>query len=185
MKNKNQTTITEKSFLPTVEIFFIFILLLSFLTFCSNGENGNDDAVTKYYNVDITYNATFPEVSTYTGEGDATLQDYGDHATIESTITVGGKTFNADFEGVITGDQFSLNTTTFQVRYEFDGVTYTEDITIDFDDFSVAGENLTITGEYEAVTNPGNTTESGTVTIVATKTDEPDKILQGKTITDI
>jgi hypothetical protein len=158
----------------------LLILMLFPLSFCS--KKGNDDSSeTIYYDVHITYNATYPEVSTYYGNGDATLHDYGDHATISGTISVGQLSFDAEFEGDLNGDQFVLVTTNFQVQYELNGVTYTEDITINFAAFTIWGDTVTATGDYTAVTNPGATTESGTVTFVATKKDNP-KIT---TITDI
>ena len=137
----------------TVTVLLLILMFISF-TFCSR--KGNDDSSeTKYYEVQITYNATYPNVCTYYGNGDATLYDYGDHATISGTIAVGQRSFEAEFQGVLNGDRFTVTTTSFQVQYEFNGVTYTEDITIDFSAFSISGGTVTATGDYTAVTNPG------------------------------
>ena len=170
--------------LRTIVTILVLMPMLFCLSFCSSGGNG-DSSETKYYEVQITYNATYPDVCTYYGNGDATLYDYSDHATITGTITVGQSSFDAEFEGVLNGDQFSLTTTNFQVQYESNDVIYTEDITIDFNDFTITGETVTATGDYVAVTNPGATTESGTVTFVATKTNNSGEALKGATITDL
>jgi len=164
-------------------LFLVLFSVIGILTLpcCSGCNGGSGTADSNEYTVEITYNATYPEVSTYYGHGEATLYDYGDHATISGTITVGGSSFDADFEGNIEGNNFIPITTNFQVQYEFNGVTYTEDITIDFDAFNVSGEEVTATGDYTAVTNPDNTTESGTVTFVATKA----KVSKANTITDL
>lgn len=164
-------------------LFLVLFSVIGILTLpcCSGCNGGSDTADSNEYTVDITYNATYPEVSTYYGHGEATLYDYGDHATISGTITVGGSSFDADFEGNIEGNNFIPITTNFQVQYEFNGVTYTEDTTIDFNAFSILGDEVSATGEYTAVTNPGNTNESSTVTFVATKI----RNLNSNTITDL
>lgn len=170
---------THCRFYAQVKIAFLLLMVIG-LSFCSkSGGDGSSDATN--YAVQITYNETYPEVSTYYGSGDATFYDYGDHGKIEGTITVGGATYEAEFEGTLSGTTFTVTTTTFQVKYEVYDQAYTEEITIDFDAFNVSGEEVTATGDYTAVTNPGNTTESGTVTFVATKIRD----LNSNTITDL
>ncbi len=163
-----------------VMIIFVVVPLSISLTCCSK-KSGNDSTDSNFYMVDVTYNATSPDIYTYYGTGEATFYNYGDHGRIEGSVTVGGATFDAEFEGTISGNTFTVTTTTFQVEYEFNGVTYTETITIDFNAFSILGDEVTATGDYVAVTNPGNTTESGTVTFVATKTID----LKSNSVTDL
>jgi len=161
----------ENKIFRAKNIFCLLVVLIIIISFCSCCKKRTGDSTDMiYYDVHITYNATFPNVCTYYGDGDAILYDYGDHATISGTITVGQATFSAEFEGTLEGDTFTLTTTTFQVQYEFDDQTYTEEITIDFNDFSISGTTVTATGDYTAVTNPGNTTEAGSVTFLATET---------------
>ena len=141
------------SWCATVTVLFLMLMFFC-VSFCSR--KGNDDSSeTKYYEVQITYNATYPNVCTYYGNGGATMYDYGDHATITGTLAVGQRSFEAEFQGALNGDQFIVTTTSFQVQYEFNGVTYTEDITINFSAFSISGGTVTATGDYTAVTNPG------------------------------
>ncbi len=165
-----------KSFVSIILLVYMSILMTS----CSK-KTGNDSTDSTFYTVNVAYNATSPDVCTYYGAGEATFYDYGDHGKIEGSVTVGGATFDAEFEGTITGNSFTVTTTTFQVQYEFNGVIYTETITIDFNAFSILGDEVTATGDYVTVTTPGNTTESGTVTFVATKTID----LESNSITDL
>lgn len=170
--------------LPERMIILVFMLLIFCISSCSSSGNG-DSAESQDYTVQITYNVNDPEVYTYSGAGAATLQVEGNQVTITGTITVGQLSFSAEFEGDLDGDQFTLITTNFQVQYDFEGVTYTEDITISFPAFTIAGGIITATGDFIAITNPGATTESGTVTIVATEIQNTDRPQKGTLLTDI
>ncbi|HPE34849.1 MAG TPA: hypothetical protein PLI65_08640 [Bacteroidales bacterium] len=155
----------------------VLLLLLSFYS-CNKDEENNPSTQEEHYDVELVFNITVPETYTFNATGDIMLKIEGNEATVNGTFDIGQLSYDdLEFKGSLNGDQFTLTTTYYQVQYQFDGVTYTEDITLAVPAFSISGEMITGGGDIEVIKNPGNTTESGTFTFSATKKTETEKVI--------
>lgn len=153
----------------------LLILLVTVANSCKKDENNNNDnnnTQTQQWEIEIAVNITDPEPSPFTISGDVDITIDGDQVTFTGDYTIGNLSFeNVIFEGMLTGTQVSMTTSEYQVTFESNGTTYTEDISWSLAPFNVLGNTATGAGTITATKNPGNTTESGTYTFTTTRVD--------------
>jgi len=152
---------------------FVFFLIISInLSSCKKNSDKatNSDVIEQEWDLLLTFNIVDPAVYTFFGTGDIDIMIDGDDVTISGTFTIGNLSYDdLVFEGKLNGDQFTLLTDSYQVQFEFDGVLYTETITITVPNFTFGENNVTGGGDIHILKNPGAETESGTFTFVATE----------------
>lgn len=150
----------------------LFILFLFTLVSCNkDDENDNPNPLkSETWETEVTFNITEPAVYSFLATGDVNLIENGGNVTITGSFTIGDLTYeDLEFQGEINGDMFTLITTNYQVQYEFNGTTYTEDVTLVVPPFLFTDQSASGSGDIEIVTNPGSSVESGTISIAANK----------------
>jgi len=150
---------------------FLFLSMLFMLLLWSCKTNEDDPAQTEEWDMEINVNLTEPPPPSpfdITGVAEVEIDD--EQVTFTGTYDVGNLTYeNVVFHGTVNGNQLTLTTTEYQVTYEFQGTTYTEDISWVLPAFPVSANSATGSGTIVAVKTPGNITESGTFSFTATK----------------
>jgi len=149
-----------------------FILLILTLISCKKDEDNDNPEPPpgEAWEMEVTFNITEPATYSFNANCDIDVAQSGNNVTISGTYTIGDLSYDdLVFEGVLNGDQFTLSTNAYQVQYEFDGTTYTEDISMVVPPFTFAGGTASGGGDIDIVTNPGNSVESGTFSFTANK----------------
>ena len=156
-----------------LKVIFLFSLItLIGLSSCKKDSNKVTDPsiIEEKWEILITFFITDPGVYSFTETGDLDVVIEGEDVTITGVYTIGNLTFeDIVFYGTVKNDQFTLNTNTYQVQFDFDGITYTEVLTFTISEYTQTESGATANGDIHVVKTPGNTTESGTFTFVATK----------------
>ena len=157
--------------LPKTILLFSLITLMG-LSSCKKDSNNVTDPtiIEEKWEILITFYITDPDVYSFTETGDLDVVIEGKNVTITGVYTIGNLTYeDIVFYGTVEDDQFTLDTNTYQVQFEFDGITYTEVLTFTISEYTQTETGATGSGDIHVVKTPGNTTESGTFTFVATK----------------
>lgn len=147
-------------------LIFIAILLIT-LASCKQSDN---DSETEQWEVTINIDITEPDPSPFTAYGDVEVTISGTHYTMKGTFTIGNQTHeNIILEGTYDGMNATMTTDQIEVQFEFDGTTYTENISWEMESFEITPPNASGHGNIQAIKTPGNIVETGTYTFTAIK----------------
>jgi len=144
-------------------------LLLLLFSSCKKDNDDNSDnsnsTQTQQWKMEIDVNITEPDPSPFKITGDVDIEINGSNITFTGTYAVGGLTYeNVVFYGTLNGNEVTMTTKEYQVSFESQGTTYTEDISWVMAPFAVSNDSASGNGTIVALKNPGATTESGTFT---------------------
>ena len=152
---------------------FVFVLTIVALVFtaCKNNdedEENNPAPQTQQWEMTINVNITDPDPSPFTITGDVDVTVDGENVTFKGDFINGNLTFeDIVFNGKLNGNVVTMTTSNVSVNYDFQGTTYTENITWTMDPFAVNVDNANGGGDLQAHKTPGDITESGTFTFTA------------------
>jgi hypothetical protein len=149
-------------------ILLMTVLLLLFST-CKKDSDDNSDnggsTQTQEWQMEINVDITDPDPSPFDITGNVNIGINGSNITFTGTYTVGNLTFeNVVFYGTLSGNKVTMTTNEYQVSFESQGTTYTENISWVMGPFTVSNDSASGNGTIAAVQNPGSNTESGTFT---------------------
>ncbi len=152
---------------------FVLVLVVTALVFigCKNNEEEEDNTAapqTQEWEMTINVNITDPDPSPFTITGDVDVTVEGENVTLSGDFINGNLTFeDIVFNGTISGNVVTLTTASVSVDYDFQGTTYTENISWTMDPFAVNVDNANGGGDLQAHKTPGDITETGTFTFTA------------------